>query len=158
MSTSPRLLMMIVGVFVVGLLAGAFLFSDVERRSLLAVHNCEQRCLNANEVAGLLASIGLQKFSGAVPRSVKETEKTVAIEYQPGWFVVFPKQDGTDAAALNESDIAYLADIYAVMGELVRERRMTNWQIFTNGPDIQHIRYLHFHLMDRTQTSVIPKT
>ncbi|MBI4138732.1 hypothetical protein HY479_01115 [Candidatus Uhrbacteria bacterium] len=142
---------------VIGALIGAYAFSGVQRRSFLAITGCKGNCLGPNEIMGLIASVGFQKTPGLVPRAVKETDKTVVVEFQPGWFVFFPKKDIRDAAELREDDAEYLNDIYAVMGDLIREKGMTNWQIFTNGKDIQHITYLHFHLMDRSKTDVIPR-
>lgn len=134
-----------------GILVGGYFFRNVQPRSFLAFDHCEgSRCLNPNEFTGLLASVGLTKLPSPPLLAAMETDKTIAFEYQRGWFVLFPKRDIKDASDFSPSDAEYLQDIYAVMGALVRERKMDDWQIFTNGRDLQHIRQLHFHLIDRS--------
>ncbi len=53
-----------------GLVSGGVLFSQSQPRSVLAIHHCQQ-CLNVHELAGLLASVGIQKFPGLLPRHQK---------------------------------------------------------------------------------------
>jgi diadenosine tetraphosphate (Ap4A) HIT family hydrolase len=38
---------------------------------------------------------------------------------------------------------------FAVMGEIIREKNLTDYQIMTNGPGYQTVSYLHFHLVAR---------
>ena len=64
-----------------GVLIGGYLFSDTRPRSFLALHRCEGTCLQANELVGLIASVGLQKFPAFVPNVIKETDKTIVVEH-----------------------------------------------------------------------------
>lgn len=66
-----------------GVILGGYLFSDTQPRSFLALNRCEGTCLQANELLGLAASVGVQNFSALVPSVVKETDKTIVINH-PG--------------------------------------------------------------------------
>jgi hypothetical protein len=43
----------------------------------------------------------------------------------------------------------FCAKTFAVMGEIIREKNLTDYQIVTNGPGYQTVSYLHFHLVAR---------
>ena len=136
-----------------GVILGAYLFSDSRPRPFLSVRNCEGNCLRPNELVGLLASVGIQRFSEFVPGVVVETDKTIVIE-QPGaragtHYLVIPKKDIRNPADLSDSDREYLADLFGVMGEIIREKKFTDYQIIANGPGYQTVAYLHFHLVTR---------
>lgn len=148
-----KLFLLILASLSVGVALGAYLFSDTRPRPFLSLHNCEGNCFRPNELVGLLASAGIQTFPGLVPGVVKETDKTIVIE-QPGThtgvhYLVLPKKDIRNTADLSDSDREYLADLFAVMGEIIRERHLTDYQIITNGPSYQTVAYLHFHLVAR---------
>ena len=135
---------------VVGVILGGYLFSDTRPRSFLALNKCDGTCLHANELLGLAASVGVQKFSGLAPSVVKETDKTLVIE-SPNpqariHYLVIPKKDMKNIADLSDADSAYLLDAYKVAGELIREKNLTNYRFTTNGPGYQTATYLHFHL------------
>jgi hypothetical protein len=148
-----KLVLLVITSLSVGVALGAYLFSDTRPRPFLSVHNCEGGCIRPNELVGLLASVGLQRFPGLVPDIVKETDKTIVVE-QPGThtgihYLVIPKKDIRNAADLSDSDREYLVDLFTVMGEIIRERHLTDYQIMTNGPGYQTVAYLHFHLVAR---------
>ena len=86
---------------------GGYLFSDSQPRSFLALSNCVS-CYRPSELAGLLASAGIQKAAGAIPLVVKETDRCVAIEHPfhkaKFHFVVFPKKDIKDIAHISVDD------------------------------------------------------
>ena len=63
-----------------GVVLGGYLFSDSQPRSFLALSRCDS-CYRLNDLAGLLASAGIQKAGAAIPVAVKETERCVAIEH-----------------------------------------------------------------------------
>ncbi len=70
----------------IGLVSGGVLFSQSQPRSVLAITHCHH-CLDVNDLAGLLASVGIQKFSGLLPSVVYETDRTIAMQLP----VVFQK-------------------------------------------------------------------
>ena len=148
-----KLVVSLIASLLLGVLLGAYLFSETQRRPFLTLRNCEGNCFQANELVGLMASVGIQKFPAAVPDVVRETDKTIVVD-QPGahsgiHYLVIPKKDIRNAAVLSESDRDSLADLFAVMGEVVREKKLTDYQIMTNGPGYQTVSYLHFHLVAR---------
>ena len=148
-----KLFLIVLASLSAGVALGAYLFSDTRPRPFLSVHNCEGNCFQPNELVGLLASAGIQRFSVLLPGVVKETDKTIVIE-QPAThtgvhYLVFPKKDIRNPADLSDSDREYLVDLFAVMGEIIRERHLTDYQIMANGPGYQTVAYLHFHLVAR---------
>ena len=149
---SKRRVVALVGVsFVLGIVVGGYLFHNSRPRSFIALNNCQGSCLNSNDLLGLLTSVGMQRFSGWVPKVVKETDKTIVIESpQPLarlHYIVMPKKDFKNAADLDETGRDYVVDAFAVMGEIIREKNLVNYRITTNGPGYQTMTYMHFHLM-----------
>lgn len=139
------------GVFCLGVLLGGYLFSASQPRSFLAVHRCQARCWQPSELAGLLASVGILKLGAVLPGIGLETDLTIAVmsplPQVPVHYLIFPKRDIKDIADLTAEDQAYWRDAFAVIGALVRERGLTRYEVRTNGPDLQQLRYLHFHLL-----------
>lgn len=148
--TRIRVMVLMLAALVVGLILGGYLFSDTRPRSFLALNKCEGTCLQANELLGLATSVGLQRFSKLAPDVVKETDKTIVIEY-PGphtgvHYLLIPKKDMKNIADASDADREYLLDTLKVAGEIIREKNLTNYAITTNGPGYQGVTYLHFHL------------
>lgn len=148
-----KLVMSLIASLLLGVILGAYLFSDTQRRPFLALRNCEGNCFQPNELVGLMASVGIQKVPGLIPGVVKETDKTIVVE-QPGahagvHYLVIPKRDIRNVAVLSDSDRDSLVDLFSVMGEIVRDKNLTDYQIMTNGPGYQTVSYLHFHLVAR---------
>ena len=148
-----RLVLLVIASSLFGLIIGAYLFSDTRSRPVLSLHNCAGNCFRANELVGLLTSVGIQRFSGFAPAVIMETDKTIVIE-QPGahsglHYLVIPKKDIRNAGDLSDSDRESLIDLFAVMGEIIREKNLTDYQIITNGPGYQTVSYMHFHLVAR---------
>lgn len=137
--------------FLGGVIAGGYLFSDTRPRSFLRMHQCNDTCLNTKELLGLLGSAGIQTLPGFTPFAVKETDKTVVIQAPvpraPLHYVIIPKKDVRDIADLSEQDKEYLFDAYALIGELIREKNLQKYKVYTNGPGYQTVNYLHFHLL-----------
>jgi diadenosine tetraphosphate (Ap4A) HIT family hydrolase len=133
-----------------GIAVGGYLFSDSQPRSFLALSNCVS-CYRPNDLAGLLASAGIQKAAGAIPLVVKETDRCVAIEHPfhkaKFHFVVFPKKDIKDIAHISVDDQQYVLDCLAVVRSLVVENDLRAYRVETNGPGLQDVTYLHFHLI-----------
>ena len=139
-----------------GLLAGGYLFADVQPRSFLAVRECGS-CLSANDLAGLVGAVVMQRAPGLLPEKVIETDKTVAIRWIPPWkglqhWVIIPKRDIRNTGTLAEGDEAYLADSYAVIGKLIRDNDLHDYVVLTRGPKAQAVTYLHFHLVSPSQS------
>lgn len=148
-----KLLLLVIASLLLGVILGAYLFSNTRPRQFLSLRNCEGNCFRANELVGLLTSVGIQRFAGFVPAVIKETDKTIVIE-QPGahtgvHYLVIPKKDIRNAGDLSDSDREYLVDLFNVMGEIIREKNLTDYRILTNGPGYQTVSYLHFHLVAR---------
>jgi len=133
-----------------GIVIGGFLFSKTQPRSFLAVKNC-QYCTNPSDFAGLVASVGMQKFSGLIPGRVLETDKVLVIRHPLAkkrfHFVIIPKKDIKDASDISEEDAAYLMEVYRVARMLIKEHHMVDYRFYTNGPGHQTVTYLHFHLI-----------
>lgn len=138
----------VVFVFALGVAAGAWAFRDVQPRPWLSVHD---RRVHASyeELLGYLGSAAVQHAPGVVPSVALETDRTIAIRYptRRSHFVVVPKRDIRDIGALSKGDEPYLIDAFAVIGRLAREQGMKHYQVITNGPHEQTVRYLHFHVV-----------
>lgn len=135
----------------VGVLLGGYFFSRSIPRSLLAVSNCGGSCYKPNEVAGLLASAGIQRLPTVLPGVERESNECLAIRHpQPEGrvhFVLFPKRDARNILELTPEDQPFVMGCFALARELAREANALNWRLVTNGPALQHVTYLHFHLV-----------
>jgi histidine triad (HIT) family protein len=145
-----RIVILMLASLVVGVILGGYLFSDTRPRSFLALNRCDGTCLQANELLGLAASVGVQKFSALVPSVVKETDKTIVINHPSPQarlhYLVIPKKDLKNIAEFSDADAEYLLDALKVAGVIIRENNLTNYRLTTNGPGYQGVTYLHFHL------------
>jgi len=138
---------------ILGFTIGGYLLNKVQPRSFLAVNMCQESCYKLNDMVGLVAAIGMQNIPDLIPYRILETDKTLVIKYPlpdssyPTHLVAIPKRDIKNPADLTDLDKEYLSDAYAAMGQIVRERNLTNYKIITNGPGFQTVTYLHFHLV-----------
>lgn len=149
--TKLRRILPLLAALAVGLILGGYLFSDTRPRSFLALNKCEGTCLQANELLGLAASVGLQRFSMLAPAVVKETDKTIVIDY-PGphagvHYLLIPRKDIKNIADASDTEREYLLDTLKVAGEIIREKNLVDYRLTTNGPGYQGVTYLHFHLI-----------
>jgi diadenosine tetraphosphate (Ap4A) HIT family hydrolase len=48
---------------------------------------------------------------------------------------------------LARGDEPYLIDTFAMIGKIARDSKLKNYQVISNGPHEQTVRYLHFHLV-----------
>lgn len=148
-----KIILVIIVSILVGIFLGGYLFSDSIPRSFLTAGNCNQECLNLNEIVGLAGSVGVKRTKKYIPSVIMETDKTIVLDakaiytYDDLHYVVVPKKDILDVAHLTAEDSEYLIDSHAVIGEIVREQNLRNYQVITNGPGYQSVRYLHFHLI-----------
>ncbi len=135
----------------VGIIIGGYIFRDTQPRSFLRFDDCDETCLESNELLGLIGSVVAQKSPELIPSIVKETDKTIAIDSPihraPIHYVIIPKKDIKDIADLTQEDKEYLADSYAVIGEIIREAGLREYKVYTNGPSYQTVNYLHFHIL-----------
>lgn len=138
----------------VGVVLGGYLFADTQPRSVIALTNCGD-CLTSKDLLGLLSSIGIQKLDGNIPGVIYETDKTVVISHPepttPVHFVIIPKKDIKNAAGITPEDTPYLVDAFAVMSKLIKDNNLIQYKITTNGPGLQAVTYLHFHLTSNEQ-------
>jgi diadenosine tetraphosphate (Ap4A) HIT family hydrolase len=133
-----------------GIGLGAYLFSDSRPRSFLALSDCTS-CYRPNDLVGLLASAGIQRATAALPFVVKETDRCIAIEHPfrkaRFHFIVFPKKDIRSIADISVDDHPHFLDCLAVIRALVVEKGLNSYWVETNGPGLQHVTYLHLHLV-----------
>ena len=134
-----------------GVVIGGYLFSDTQPRSFLALHKCQDTCLQPKDLVGLLASVGIQKLPALLPSVVAETEKTIVVEHPAPeariHYLIFPKRDIKNIAGVAEGDGEYLVDAFRVVREIVEEKKLVRYRVVTNGPGYQGVTYLHFHLI-----------
>ena len=136
-----------------GVALGGYLFTGVQARSLLALPGCGSSCYRPSDLAGLLASIGVQRTPGLLPGVVKETERCITINHPfPDarvHFVAFPKRDIKDIGSLKTEDAPFVLECLAHIQVLVAENNLRAYRVITNGPGRQDVTYLHFHLVSR---------
>jgi len=134
-----------------GIAIGGYLFAQTQRRPVLSLRRRLRSPLRTNELMGLLGSVAINKFSGWLPRVVLETDRSVAIRHpnpkRRFHYVVIPKKDIANIGAFGDEDREYLIDSFAVIQELIEQKRLTDYEVLTNGPGHQTVTYLHFHLM-----------
>jgi hypothetical protein len=134
-----------------GIGVGGWLFADSQPRSLLNVVKCDTTCLRLSDVAGLAASIGIQKFPEAIPLLVAQSDTCVAIRhpYSPHvhHYVFFPRRDIRNIGTLAQGDERYVMGCMALMGRVIQDRHLDSYRMYSNGPLQQDITYLHFHLV-----------
>lgn len=138
-------------VFAMGVACGGYFFSKSLPRDLLPFRNCQKRCYKPAEIAGLVASAGIQRAPFLIPGVVLESDTCLAIRNpRPEariHFVLFPKHDTRNITALTQEDTPYVLGCFALARELVSRDHLQAYRLYTNGPDLQEISYLHFHLV-----------
>lgn len=142
--------------FVVGVVVGGYLFVDSKPRSFLALGRCVA-CYRPNDLAGLLASAGIQRTPGLIPRVVRETDHCLAIQHPfpeaRFHFVVFPKKDIKNLGEVALGDEPYVMDCLGVIRSLILEYHLKYYRVLVNGPGLQDVTYLHFHLKSNEASS-----
>lgn len=110
----------------IGITLGGYLFSRTQPRSFLALNRCEGTCYQANELLGLLTSVGIQRFPALFPGVVKETDKTIVMEHPAPeariHYLVIPKKDIKNIGELSDADRESLIDAFAVVARNRRRR------------------------------------
>ena len=134
----------------VGIIIGGYLFATSQPRSILTIHRCEN-CLSRADLLGLMASVGMQHFSGLIPFVIFETNKTVVIKHpfatERIHYVFFPKKDIKNIEEISEANAQYLTDAYFAARRIIEEEKLSKYRFLTNGPGYQDVTYLHFHLV-----------
>jgi len=140
----------------VGIVIGGYLFNQSQPRSFLSLNQC-QNCLSPKDLAGLLASVGIQKLPGLIPFVVLETDKTIVVKnpltkaYVD--YIIIPKKDIKDIGQISKEDAPYLIDAYLAARDIIEKEKLSNYRIYTNGPGFQDATYLHFHLINKRSFS-----
>jgi Diadenosine tetraphosphate (Ap4A) hydrolase and other HIT family hydrolases len=146
----PSVLILIL-LFLVGVGCGGYLFSRTLPRQMLPVASCGAHCYSAQELAGLISSVVINRAPALIPGVVMESDTCVSIRYpKPAarvHYVLFPKRDIKNIATLTPDDLRYVAGCFAMVGALVQRDHLEKYRVSTNGPGKQEIAYLHFHLM-----------
>ncbi|MDE0856866.1 MAG: hypothetical protein OSA97_20820 [Nevskia sp.] len=138
--------------FAGGFGCGAASFVRTQARPLPALHQCESLdgCAADPEVLGLITSVGLHLAPGLAPEIVARSRECVGIRNpKPADrddLVFFPTRDMRNLLDVAPGDEPYLLGCLALMRTVVEQRHMASWRIVSNGPGIQEINYLHFHL------------
>lgn len=139
------------GIFVLGIAIGGFLFSKSIPRSFLAVNDCGSSCYRPNDLAGLIASAGIQRFPSAIPGVAAESDQCIAIQHPKPeariHLVLFPKQDVKNIGVIAEESQASVMGCFALIRSLAVENHAQNYRLVTNGPALQNVTYLHFHFL-----------
>ena len=134
----------------VGVLIGGYLFSHSRPRSFLALNRC-QNCLIHEDLLGLVASVGIQRFPGLMPFVVFETDRTIAVKRpfssERIHYVIIPKKDIKNIGEISEADGQYLTDAFLVGRWIIERDNLSRYRLYTNGPGYQDVTYLHFHLV-----------
>jgi len=138
-----------VGVLVLGVAVGGFLFSKSIPRSFLAIGECGSSCYRPSDLAGLVASAGIQRMPGAIPGVIAESDQCIVIKHPKPeariHFVLFPKHDVKNIGAMTAEDQSSVMGCFALVGHLASASHAQNYRLVTNGPALQHVTYLHFH-------------
>jgi hypothetical protein len=146
-----RRLILLTLVFGLGLIVGGTLMRGGQPRSFAAIGTCEGNCYLPKDLAGLLVSAGIRLAPGSLPKLVRETDRCVAIEHPfpatAKHYVLFPKRDIKNIGDISAEDGPYVLGCLDLVRALVEEKHIRNYQLLTNGPDVQLITYLHWHLM-----------
>jgi hypothetical protein len=140
--------------FIVGLVLGAWLFRDVQPRHPIAARRPNSPA-SYEEVLGYFGSAAMQRAPGVIPGVVMETDKSIALRMSARHFVLVPKRDIRDIGTLAQGDEPYVMDALAMIGRLARQEKIAHYQVKTNGPLEQTVRYLHFHLVEVDPTNTI---
>jgi diadenosine tetraphosphate (Ap4A) HIT family hydrolase len=149
-------------VFALGVTTGGMLFHDVQPRRPFTSEG-GLHFWDTSQITGLVGAVMIKDAPALIPGYLFQTERSVAMMYPVGpdrrhHFVVIPKRDIYDAGTLAKGDEPYLIDAFAVLGRLVRERKLVHYKIITNGSGEQLVSYLHFHLVsaDAPETNPPP--
>jgi diadenosine tetraphosphate (Ap4A) HIT family hydrolase len=116
----------------------------------MAAHACSE-CWRPADVAGLAASVLVQNDPAWLPSVLAETEACVAVQHpRPEGrlhAVLLPKRDVRNVLEITAADQPFVFGCLALGRKLAEDAAARNWRLVTNGPHLQHVTYLHFHLI-----------
>jgi diadenosine tetraphosphate (Ap4A) HIT family hydrolase len=88
-----------------------------------------------------------------MPFLVIETDKTIAMKlplpHKRIHYLIIPKKDIKDIGKISEADTQYLTDAFFVARQIIEQQNLSRYEIYTNGPGLQTVTYLHFHLVSK---------
>jgi diadenosine tetraphosphate (Ap4A) HIT family hydrolase len=135
--------------FMAGLFVGGLLLRGSRPGSLLCINECSRR-LHPNEVAGLFASVVVQKIPGVIPNVILETDKTIVFKHPRSrhriHYMFVPKKDIKNIGELTDEDKEYIIDLYSTVVAVINREGIRDYTLLTRGPGLQDVAYLHFHL------------
>jgi diadenosine tetraphosphate (Ap4A) HIT family hydrolase len=103
------------------------------------------------DLAGLLGSVGIQHAPTLLPFYEAQSKECVAVRHPKpeGRFhlVFLPKRDVRNVLELTTEDIPFLVGCLALAREQVAKAGVRNYRFVTNGPELQHVTYFHFHVI-----------
>ena len=101
-------------------------------------------------MAGLFASVVVQKIPLLIPDVILETDKTIVFKHpRPRYrihYMFVPKKDIKNIGELTDEDSEYIIDLFSTIVAVVNKLGTKNYILWTNGPEKQDVTYLHFHL------------
>ena len=62
-------------------------------------------------------------------------------------FVLFPKRDVRNILEVQLEDGPFVLGCFALARELAKKSSVVDYRLYTNGPALQHVTYLHFHFV-----------
>ena len=140
--------------FALGVGVGGWLFHDVQWRPLLVPGGAGQRppAISRKDLLGLLASAGIQAAPDMLPLVVATNKLCIAIRLPglglPIHYVAFPRRDILDIQDLaRPGNGEAAAACLELLAGIIRDQGYRDYRVYTNGPDQQDVRYLHFHLV-----------
>lgn len=142
--------------FLAGVGCGGYLFSQSLPRTVLTFRNCQSNCFDTSEIAGLVTSAGILRASLLVPGVTLQSDTCLAIRHPESkssenvHYVLFPKHDIKNIGTLSPSDSPYVLGCLALAREVITRDNLQSYRLMTNGPALQDIAYLHFHLVEVT--------
>jgi len=151
--TSMQRALALLFVFVAGLVVGGYLFSKSLPRSFLATSACDVQCTHVKDLAGLLASAGIQHTPDLVPFLENKSPTCLAVRHPKPegryHMVYLPRRDVRNIMELTPEDIPYLSGCLALAREDVLRAGVRDYRLISNGPSLQHVTYMHFHVIAR---------
>lgn len=150
-STKTLILASILTIFTLSFVfwAGLVIGQKVQPRSVFALNKCEKNCWSQNEITGLIGSIGVE-LGGQKVMAVKENDTCFSIKIPftqlKTHYTIIPKKDIQDIGQIKDEEMPIVNDCLKIVREHISEENLQEYQLTSNGPDYQHVRYLHFHL------------
>jgi histidine triad (HIT) family protein len=109
--------------------------------------------LSKTALGDLIVGLAFERFSSLLPvKRVAETDKVIAFWHpRPSWekhILIVPKKPIKGIQALTDSDIDYIAAMYAMVNEIVKKEKLEKegYSLICNGGQRQEVHQLHFHL------------